>query len=126
VANADQTVGIGAGQMNRVDSCRLATEKAREHGLALAGTTPPDRPATRPAAAPGTRRLPAAAPPPPRPAGTAGTPAAALDTAEPQLLDARRLLLATGMLEEAGTGYRVRGGLFRAWLRDYLSSRQTS
>ncbi len=38
VANADQTVGIGAGQMSRVDSCRLATEKAREHGLSLAGT----------------------------------------------------------------------------------------
>jgi phosphoribosylaminoimidazolecarboxamide formyltransferase/IMP cyclohydrolase len=29
VANADQTVGIGAGQMSRVDSCRLATEKAQ-------------------------------------------------------------------------------------------------
>jgi phosphoribosylaminoimidazolecarboxamide formyltransferase/IMP cyclohydrolase len=28
VANADQTVGIGAGQMSRVDSCRLAVEKA--------------------------------------------------------------------------------------------------
>jgi len=38
VANADQTVGIGAGQMSRVDSCRLATEKAREHGLSLANT----------------------------------------------------------------------------------------
>src|SRR5215210_3486 len=35
VANADQTVGIGAGQMSRVDSCRLATEKAQ---LPLAGT----------------------------------------------------------------------------------------
>jgi phosphoribosylaminoimidazolecarboxamide formyltransferase/IMP cyclohydrolase len=29
VANADQTVGVGAGQMSRVDSCRLATEKAQ-------------------------------------------------------------------------------------------------
>lgn len=29
VANADQTVGVGAGQMSRVDSCRLAVEKAR-------------------------------------------------------------------------------------------------
>ncbi|MFL6199954.1 MAG: bifunctional phosphoribosylaminoimidazolecarboxamide formyltransferase/IMP cyclohydrolase [Thermoanaerobaculia bacterium] len=29
VANGDQTVGIGAGQMSRVDSCRLATEKAQ-------------------------------------------------------------------------------------------------
>lgn len=35
VANADQTVGIGAGQMSRVDSCRLATEKAQ---LPLQGT----------------------------------------------------------------------------------------
>jgi phosphoribosylaminoimidazolecarboxamide formyltransferase/IMP cyclohydrolase len=35
VANGDQTVGIGAGQMSRVDSCRLATEKAQ---LPLAGT----------------------------------------------------------------------------------------
>jgi phosphoribosylaminoimidazolecarboxamide formyltransferase/IMP cyclohydrolase len=29
VANADQTVGVGAGQMSRVDSCRLAVEKAQ-------------------------------------------------------------------------------------------------
>jgi phosphoribosylaminoimidazolecarboxamide formyltransferase / IMP cyclohydrolase len=35
VANATQTVGIGAGQMSRVDSCRLAIDKAR---LPLAGT----------------------------------------------------------------------------------------
>ena len=28
LANADQTVGIGAGQMSRVDSCRLAIQKA--------------------------------------------------------------------------------------------------
>lgn len=35
VANGDQTVGIGAGQMSRVDSCRLATEKAQ---LPLTGT----------------------------------------------------------------------------------------
>jgi phosphoribosylaminoimidazolecarboxamide formyltransferase/IMP cyclohydrolase len=35
VANGEQTVGIGAGQMSRVDSCRLATEKAQ---LPLAGT----------------------------------------------------------------------------------------
>jgi len=39
VANGDQTVGIGAAQMSRVDSCRLAVEKAREHGLPLAGTS---------------------------------------------------------------------------------------
>ncbi|HEX3553580.1 MAG TPA: bifunctional phosphoribosylaminoimidazolecarboxamide formyltransferase/IMP cyclohydrolase [Thermoanaerobaculia bacterium] len=35
VANAEQTVGIGAGQMSRVDSCRLAVEKAQ---LPVAGT----------------------------------------------------------------------------------------
>jgi len=35
VANGDQTVGIGAGQMSRVDSCRLAVEKAQ---LPVAGT----------------------------------------------------------------------------------------
>jgi phosphoribosylaminoimidazolecarboxamide formyltransferase/IMP cyclohydrolase len=35
VTNADQTVGVGAGQMSRVDSCRLAVEKAR---LPVAGT----------------------------------------------------------------------------------------
>jgi phosphoribosylaminoimidazolecarboxamide formyltransferase/IMP cyclohydrolase len=29
LANRDQTVGIGAGQMSRVDSCRLAVAKAR-------------------------------------------------------------------------------------------------
>jgi phosphoribosylaminoimidazolecarboxamide formyltransferase/IMP cyclohydrolase len=31
------SVGIGAGQMSRVDSVRLAIEKAREHGAALEG-----------------------------------------------------------------------------------------
>jgi phosphoribosylaminoimidazolecarboxamide formyltransferase/IMP cyclohydrolase len=35
IANADQTVGIGAGQMSRVDSCRLAIQKAQ---LPVAGT----------------------------------------------------------------------------------------
>ncbi len=34
IANEEQTVGIGAGQMSRVDSCRLAVAKAR---LPLAG-----------------------------------------------------------------------------------------
>ena len=29
IGNAEQTVGIGAGQMSRVDSCRLAIDKAR-------------------------------------------------------------------------------------------------
>jgi phosphoribosylaminoimidazolecarboxamide formyltransferase/IMP cyclohydrolase len=38
VANAVQTVGVGAGQMSRVDSCAIAIEKARQAGLELAGT----------------------------------------------------------------------------------------
>lgn len=37
-ALADRTVGIGAGQMSRVDSSRLAVQKAREAGLELKGT----------------------------------------------------------------------------------------
>jgi phosphoribosylaminoimidazolecarboxamide formyltransferase/IMP cyclohydrolase len=32
-----QTVGVGAGQMSRVDAVRIALEKAREHGHALEG-----------------------------------------------------------------------------------------
>ena len=32
-----QTIGIGAGQMSRVDAVRIAIEKAREHGHDLAG-----------------------------------------------------------------------------------------
>jgi phosphoribosylaminoimidazolecarboxamide formyltransferase/IMP cyclohydrolase len=32
-----QTIGIGAGQMSRVDAVRIALEKAREHGHATAG-----------------------------------------------------------------------------------------
>ena len=35
IANVNQTVGIGAGQMSRVDSCRIAVDKAE---LELAGT----------------------------------------------------------------------------------------
>jgi len=38
LANPTATVGIGAGQPSRVDSCRIAVEKARAAGLALAGT----------------------------------------------------------------------------------------
>jgi phosphoribosylaminoimidazolecarboxamide formyltransferase/IMP cyclohydrolase len=38
VASAAATVGIGAGQPSRVDSCRIAVEKARAAGLALTGT----------------------------------------------------------------------------------------
>jgi phosphoribosylaminoimidazolecarboxamide formyltransferase/IMP cyclohydrolase len=34
-----QTIGIGAGQMSRVDSVRIAIEKAREHSHDLAGSS---------------------------------------------------------------------------------------
>ena len=37
-ARPDRTVGIGAGQMSRVDSARLAALKAKEAGLSVAGT----------------------------------------------------------------------------------------
>ena len=37
LATADQVVGVGAGQMNRVDSARLAVMRAREVGLATEG-----------------------------------------------------------------------------------------
>jgi phosphoribosylaminoimidazolecarboxamide formyltransferase/IMP cyclohydrolase len=37
-ARADRTVGIGAGQMSRVDSSRIAVMKAQEAGLDLSGT----------------------------------------------------------------------------------------
>ena len=36
-ASHDRTLGIGAGQMSRVDACRLAIWKAREAGLSLEG-----------------------------------------------------------------------------------------
>ena len=38
-----QTIGIGAGQMSRVDSVRIAIEKAREHGHELAGLVAGER-----------------------------------------------------------------------------------
>jgi phosphoribosylaminoimidazolecarboxamide formyltransferase/IMP cyclohydrolase len=34
----DRTLGIGAGQMSRVDACRIAVWKAQEAGLSLAGS----------------------------------------------------------------------------------------
>ena len=34
----DRTLGIGAGQMSRIDSCRIAVWKAQEAGLSLAGS----------------------------------------------------------------------------------------
>jgi phosphoribosylaminoimidazolecarboxamide formyltransferase/IMP cyclohydrolase len=37
VARAGQTLGVGAGQMSRVDATRIALEKAREHGHSLEG-----------------------------------------------------------------------------------------
>jgi phosphoribosylaminoimidazolecarboxamide formyltransferase/IMP cyclohydrolase len=37
-AGADRTLGIGAGQMSRVDASRLAVWKAQEAGLSLAGS----------------------------------------------------------------------------------------
>lgn len=37
-ATSDRTIGIGAGQMSRVDASRLAVRKAREGGLPLEGT----------------------------------------------------------------------------------------
>jgi len=33
-----QTIGVGAGQMSRVDAVRIAVEKAREHGHETAGS----------------------------------------------------------------------------------------
>jgi phosphoribosylaminoimidazolecarboxamide formyltransferase/IMP cyclohydrolase len=38
LATADQVIGVGAGQMNRVDSARIAVMRAREVGLATEGT----------------------------------------------------------------------------------------
>ncbi len=37
LARGRRTIGIGAGQMSRVDAVRIAVEKAREHGHDLAG-----------------------------------------------------------------------------------------
>jgi phosphoribosylaminoimidazolecarboxamide formyltransferase/IMP cyclohydrolase len=37
LARGRQTIGIGAGQMSRVDAVRIALEKAREHGHSLEG-----------------------------------------------------------------------------------------
>jgi len=38
LATAEQVVGVGAGQMNRVDSARIAVMRAREVGLETRGT----------------------------------------------------------------------------------------
>jgi phosphoribosylaminoimidazolecarboxamide formyltransferase / IMP cyclohydrolase len=39
IVNDLQTIGIGAGQMSRVDAVRIALEKAREHGHSLVGAS---------------------------------------------------------------------------------------
>lgn len=39
IAKGRQLVGVGAGQMSRVDACNIAIEKAKRHGFELAGTT---------------------------------------------------------------------------------------
>ena len=39
IAKDLQTIGIGAGQMSRVDAVRIALEKAREHGHDLDGAS---------------------------------------------------------------------------------------
>jgi phosphoribosylaminoimidazolecarboxamide formyltransferase/IMP cyclohydrolase len=38
LAKGGRTIGIGAGQMSRVDAVRIAVDKAREHGHELAGS----------------------------------------------------------------------------------------
>lgn len=38
ICDHEGTVGVGAGQMSRVDSCRIAVEKARREGIATKGT----------------------------------------------------------------------------------------
>lgn len=38
LCSADQLVGVGAGQMSRVDSCKIALMKAQEAGLNVKGT----------------------------------------------------------------------------------------
>jgi phosphoribosylaminoimidazolecarboxamide formyltransferase/IMP cyclohydrolase len=38
LASADQVLGVGAGQMSRVDAARLAVMRAREHGHATTGS----------------------------------------------------------------------------------------
>ncbi len=37
IVNGLQTIGVGAGQMSRIDAVRIAVEKAREHGHDLTG-----------------------------------------------------------------------------------------
>jgi phosphoribosylaminoimidazolecarboxamide formyltransferase/IMP cyclohydrolase len=39
ICDAQGTIGVGAGQMSRVDSCRIAVDKARREGLAIEGAS---------------------------------------------------------------------------------------
>lgn len=39
VCDENGTLGVGAGQMSRVDSCRIAVEKARREGLSIEGAS---------------------------------------------------------------------------------------
>ena len=39
ICDAQGTIGVGAGQMSRVDSCRIAVDKARREGLAIEGSS---------------------------------------------------------------------------------------
>jgi len=39
ICDAQGTIGVGAGQMSRVDSCRIAVDKARREGLAIRGSS---------------------------------------------------------------------------------------
>ncbi len=39
ICDENGTIGIGAGQMSRVDSCRIAVDKARREGLAIEGAS---------------------------------------------------------------------------------------
>ncbi|MBN2069859.1 MAG: bifunctional phosphoribosylaminoimidazolecarboxamide formyltransferase/IMP cyclohydrolase [Candidatus Krumholzibacteriota bacterium] len=39
ICDREGTVGVGAGQMSRIDSCRIAVDKARREGMEIAGTS---------------------------------------------------------------------------------------
>ena len=39
LCDEEGTIGVGAGQMSRVDSCRIAVDKARAEGLKIDGAS---------------------------------------------------------------------------------------
>ena len=39
ICDHEGTVGVGAGQMSRVDSCRIAVDKARREGMKIEGAS---------------------------------------------------------------------------------------